>query len=96
MNAFAYQMGARAALQKYAGASASPPANDGASAYRDSGSPVATTGFPNVPDEVRRAFSYNSSLGPTSGMTDPGFFNNVIRGGTPTLHSRLDTTGGIE
>ena len=92
----AYRSGCDDALAKFAGASASPPANDGASAYRDSGSPVATTGFPNVPDEVRRAFAYNASLGPTSSMTDPGYFNHVLQGGTPTTKMRTDTTGGLE
>lgn len=94
---YAYRLGCEEALAKYAGAS-SPPANDGASKYRDSGSPWRTV--TNDPD-IRRTnidqnFSYNRSLGPTSGESDPGYFNNVIRGGTPTIHIRSDEMGGVK
>lgn len=97
MNKRAYELGRRHALEKFGGASAAPAANDGASAYRDSGSPWPTvTADPNIRStNINQNFAYNASLGPTSGMTDPGFTNNVLRGGTPTIHPITDTTGGL-
>lgn len=94
---YAYRLGCKAALDKYAGAS-SPPANDGESAYRDSGSPVATVSHnPNTrKTNIDQNFIYNKSLGPTSGASDPGYSNNVLRGGTPTIHIRSDEMGGVK
>lgn len=94
---YAYELGVRAAVTKYAGAS-SPPANDGASKYRDSGSPWRTvTNDQNTRNtNINQNFNYNKLLGPTSSASDPGFSNNVLRGGTPTIHIRSDEMGGVK
>jgi hypothetical protein len=90
----AYAQGRRDALAKFGSASASPPANDGASAYRDSGSPVATTSFKGMSRAVDQGWLANADRGFTSTFTDPGFRNHTLHGGPPSGGFVTDTTGG--
>lgn len=90
---WAYQAGRRAALEKFGGASSAGPAD--ASAYKDSGSPVATTSFKGMQRAIDQGFQANADRGATSNFTDPGFRNHTLHGGTPTGHGPWDTTGGL-
>lgn len=89
----AYAQGQRDAFAKFGGASAAGP--DGASSWRDTGSPVATTSPKDRPSAISRAFITNANIGQTSSFTDPGFRNHTMQGGTPTGKFKSDTSGGL-
>jgi len=82
-----------AALEKFGGASAAGP--DGASNYRDSGSPVATTNHNDSAQNISQNFRYNASLTDPSSLTQPAHTNSTMQGGTPSKHLTSDTTGGL-
>lgn len=93
MNKFAYAAGRRAAFEKFSGASSAGPAD--ASAYKDSGSPVATTSFKGMQRAIDQGFQANADRGATSNFTDPGFRNHILHGGTPKPGFKSDTSGGL-
>lgn len=93
MNRIAYNAGRRAAFAKFGGASSAGP--DGASSYRDSGSPVATTSPKDRSSAIDRAFRTNANIGQTSSFTDPGIKNPALQGGPPTKPFQSDTSGGL-
>lgn len=93
MEKLAYRQGQRAAFAKFGGASAAGP--DGASSYRDMGSPVATTSPKDRPSAISRAFHTNANIGQTSSFTDPGIKNPSLQGGPPTKPFQSDTSGGL-
>jgi hypothetical protein len=94
MNKRAYQAGRRDAFAKFGGASAAGP--DGASSYRDTGSPVATTTHKDSLQNISQNFRYNASLSDPSSMTQPAHTNSTMQGGTPVGGFTTDTTGGLK
>ena len=88
----AYYSGRADAFAKFGGASAAGP--DGASSYRDMGSPVATTSPKDRSSAISRAFRTNANIGQTSNFTEPGNLNATMQGGTPTKRFTSDTSGG--
>jgi hypothetical protein len=95
MNHFAYNAGRRAAFAKFGGASAAGP--DGASSWRDTGSPVATTHHRDSAQNIRQNFNYNATaLTDPSSFTQPAHTNSTMQGGTPTNKLKSDTTGGLQ
>jgi hypothetical protein len=93
MNQLAYNAGCRAAFAKFGGASAAGP--DGASSYRDMGSPVATTHHRDSAQNISQNFRYNASLSDPSAFTQPAHTNSTMQGGPPTKPFKSDTTGGL-
>jgi hypothetical protein len=93
MNKLAYRQGQRDAFAKFGGASAAGP--DGASSWRDTGSPVATTHHRDSAQNISQNFRYNASLSDPSKFTQPTNNNSTMQGGTPRPGFKTDTTGGL-
>lgn len=93
----AYKAGCAAAWTKFAGASVGGPAGPpGASNYRDSGSPVATTNFDDAAQNIYQNFLFNDTTLPDpSSFSQPANTNTTMQGGLPSKPFSSDTTGGL-